>query len=160
MMLIAGYYMKRIGKRLLMLIAIVSGMCFYASVLMATTPAVELELQILNAIFLGILCGIGMLYFQDLMPEKIGSATTLYANTSRVIVKNCDDIWLCSMMYCAQTPELPHNTAAIRTFSIPFLVEPIFPSAYCFVVYVCRHDSKNGEDGSVCATPIFLSPDW
>ncbi|SPX20260.1 sugar efflux transporter C [Escherichia coli] len=48
-------------------------MCFYASVLMATTPAVELELQILNAIFLGILCGIGMLYFQDLMPEKIGS---------------------------------------------------------------------------------------
>ncbi|CDU41723.1 TPA: sugar transporter [Escherichia coli] len=25
-----------------------------------------------------------MLYFQDLMPEKIGSATTLYANTSRV----------------------------------------------------------------------------
>ena len=84
MMLIAGYYMKRIGKRLLMLIAIVSGMCFYASVLMATTPAVELELQILNAIFLGILCGIGMLYFQDLMPEKIGSATTLYANTSRV----------------------------------------------------------------------------
>lgn len=70
MMLIAGYYMKRIGKRLLMLIAIVSGMCFYASVLMATTPAVELELQILNAIFLGILCGIGMLYFQDLMPEK------------------------------------------------------------------------------------------
>ncbi|EFK23461.1 hypothetical protein HMPREF9347_05852 [Escherichia coli MS 124-1] len=39
-------------------------------------------------------------------------------------------------------------------------MEPIFPSAYCFVVYVCRHDSKNGEDGSVCATPIFLSPDW
>lgn len=28
MMLIAGYYMKRIGKRLLMIIAIVSGMCF------------------------------------------------------------------------------------------------------------------------------------
>ncbi|EFO1628423.1 hypothetical protein DWG93_11685 [Escherichia coli] len=40
------------------------------------------------------------------------------------------------MMYCAQTPELPHKTAAIRTFSIPFLVELIFSSAYCFVVYV------------------------
>ena len=88
------------------------------------------------------------------------TASVESANIKRVIVKNCDDIWLCSMMYCAQTPELPHNTAAIRTFSIPFLVEPIFPSAYCFVVYVCRHDSKNGEDGSVCATPIFLSPDW
>ncbi|END1884025.1 sugar efflux transporter [Escherichia albertii] len=83
-MLIAGYFIKRIGKRFLMLIAIVSGICFYASVLMATTPTVELKLQILNAIFLGILCGIGMLYFQDLIPEKIGFATTLYANTSRV----------------------------------------------------------------------------
>lgn len=83
-MLIAGYFIKRIGKRFLMLIAIVSGICFYASVLMATPPTVELELQILNAIFLGILCGIGMLYFQDLIPEKIGFATTLYANTSRV----------------------------------------------------------------------------
>ncbi|ENB4891237.1 sugar efflux transporter [Escherichia albertii] len=83
-MLIAGYFIKCIGKRFLMLIAIVSGICFYASVLMATTPTVELELQILNAIFLGILCGIGMLYFQDLIPEKIGFATTLYANTSRV----------------------------------------------------------------------------
>ncbi|EEX2836258.1 sugar efflux transporter [Escherichia albertii] len=83
-MLIAGYFIKRIGKRFLMLIAIVSGICFYASVLMATTPTVELELQILNAIFLGILCGIGMLYFQDLIPEKIGFATTLYVNTSRV----------------------------------------------------------------------------
>ena len=70
MMLIAGYYMKRIGKRLLMLICYREWNVFYASVLMATTPAVELELQILNAIFLGILCGIGMLYFQDLMPEK------------------------------------------------------------------------------------------
>ncbi|PRT84496.1 hypothetical protein B1R64_09480 [Salmonella enterica subsp. enterica serovar Weltevreden] len=37
------------------------------------------------------------------------------------------------MMYCAQTPELPHNTAAIRTFSIPFLVEPIFSSSCCFI---------------------------
>ncbi|OTW33263.1 hypothetical protein CAP57_20015, partial [Enterobacter kobei] len=33
------------------------------------------------------------------------------------------------MMYCAQTPELPHNTAAIRTFSIPLRVEPMFSPA-------------------------------
>jgi hypothetical protein len=31
-------------------------------------------------------------------------------------------------MYCAQTPELPHRTAAINTFNIPLLLEPIFPS--------------------------------
>ncbi len=34
--------------------------------------------------FIGILGGIGMLYFQDLMPGQAGSATTLYTNTSRV----------------------------------------------------------------------------
>jgi hypothetical protein len=50
------------------------------------------------------------------------------ANSRRTMVKNGDDIWLCSMMYCAQTPELPHSTAAIRTFNIPFLLDPIFSS--------------------------------
>lgn len=50
------------------------------------------------------------------------------------------------MMYCAQTPELPHKTAAIRTFSIPFLVELIFSSAYCFVVYLA---AILGVDGSL-----------
>ncbi len=34
--------------------------------------------------FIGILGGIGMLYFRDLMPGQAGSATTLYTNTSRV----------------------------------------------------------------------------
>lgn len=50
------------------------------------------------------------------------------ANSRRVMVRNGDDIWLCCIMYCAQTPELPHSTAAISTFSIPFLLEPIFSS--------------------------------
>ena len=34
--------------------------------------------------FIGILAGIGMLYFQDLMPGQAGAATTLYTNTTRV----------------------------------------------------------------------------
>ncbi len=36
--------------------------------LMAHSPVILLGLQLLNAIFIGILGGIGMLYFQDLMP--------------------------------------------------------------------------------------------
>lgn len=51
---------------------------------MAHSPVILLGLQLLNAIFIGILGGIGMLYFQDLMPGQAGSATTLYTNTSRV----------------------------------------------------------------------------
>ncbi|HAM0460088.1 TPA: sugar efflux transporter SetB [Escherichia coli] len=83
-MLIAGYFAKRLGKRFLMRVAAVGGVCFYAGMLMAHSPAILLGLQLLNAIFIGILGGIGMLYFQDLMPSQAGSATTLYTNTSRV----------------------------------------------------------------------------
>ncbi|EPV5996479.1 sugar efflux transporter SetB [Escherichia coli] len=83
-MLIAGYFAKRLGKRFLMRVAAVGGVCFYAGMLMAHSPVILLSLQLLNAIFIGILGGIGMLYFQDLMPGQAGSATTLYTNTSRV----------------------------------------------------------------------------
>ncbi|EFF9738517.1 sugar efflux transporter SetB, partial [Shigella flexneri] len=83
-MLIAGYFAKRLGKRFLMRVAAVGGVCFYAGMLMAHSPAILLGLQLLNAIFIGILGGIGMLYSQDLMPGQAGSATTLYTNTSRV----------------------------------------------------------------------------
>ncbi|KYL39608.1 sugar efflux transporter SetB [Escherichia coli] len=83
-MLIAGYFAKRLGKRFLMRVAAVGGVCFYAGMLMAHSPVILLGLQLLNAIFIDILGGIGMLYFQDLMPGQAGSATTLYTNTSRV----------------------------------------------------------------------------
>ena len=40
-------------------------------------------MQLLNAIFIGIVAGIGMSYFQDLMPGRAGVATTLFANSIR-----------------------------------------------------------------------------
>lgn len=83
-MLIAGYYAKRFEKRFLMRIAAVAGLLFYIGMLTVHTPGLLLALQLLNAIYIGILAGIGMLYFQDLMPGQAGSATTLYTNTTRV----------------------------------------------------------------------------
>lgn len=83
-MLIAGYYAKRFGKRFLMRIAVVGGVLFYIGMLTVHTPALLLAFQLLNAIYIGILAGIGMLYFQDLMPGQAGAATTLYTNTTRV----------------------------------------------------------------------------
>jgi SET family sugar efflux transporter-like MFS transporter len=83
-MLIAGYYAKRFGKRFLMRIAAVAGLLFYLGMLTVHTPMLLLAMQLLNAIYIGILAGIGMLYFQDLMPGQAGAATTLYANTTRV----------------------------------------------------------------------------
>ena len=83
-MLIAGYYARRFGKRFLMRLSAVAGVLFYVGMLTVHTPALLLAMQVLNAVYIGILAGIGMLYFQDLMPGQAGAATTLYTNTTRV----------------------------------------------------------------------------
>ncbi|PWC17476.1 sugar efflux transporter [Brenneria corticis] len=83
-MLIAGYVASRFGKRLLMRLAISAGLLFYVGLLLLDSEIALLALQLLNAVFIGILAGIGMLYFQDLMPGQAGAATTLFTNTTRV----------------------------------------------------------------------------
>ncbi|MGG2141889.1 sugar efflux transporter [Symbiopectobacterium sp. RP] len=83
-MLIAGYVAKRVGKRILMRIAVGAGLLFYVGLVLFSAEWVLLGLQMLNAIFIGILAGIGMLYFQDLMLGQAGTATTLFTNTTRV----------------------------------------------------------------------------
>ena len=83
-MLVAGYYARRFGKRFLMRIAAAAGALFYLCLLFTTGTVALLALQLLNAVFIGILAGIGMLYFQDLMPKQAGAATTLFTNSTRV----------------------------------------------------------------------------
>lgn len=63
-MLIAGYYARRFGKRFLMRLSAVAGVLFYVGMLTVHTPALLLAMQVLNAIYIGILAGIGMLYFR------------------------------------------------------------------------------------------------
>ena len=80
-MILAGYYVKRFGKRKMMVSAVVAGVLFYAGLLMFHSREALMGLQIFNAIFIGIIAGIGMLWFQDLMPGRAGSATTLFTNS-------------------------------------------------------------------------------
>ncbi|WP_411705670.1 sugar efflux transporter [Edaphovirga cremea] len=80
-MLLAGYYVKRFGKRNMMVFAVAAGVLFYAGLVMFPFKTALLLLQLFNAIFIGIVAGIGMLYFQDLMPGRPGSATTLFTNS-------------------------------------------------------------------------------
>lgn len=80
-MILAGYYVKRFGKRRMMVSAVIAGVLFYAGLLMFHSREALLGLQIFNAIFIGIIAGIGMLWFQDLMPGRAGSATTLFTNS-------------------------------------------------------------------------------
>jgi len=83
-MLLAGMVAKRFGKRFLMRCAVIAGVLFYAGLLFITGTWQLIALQLLNALFIGVLAGIGMLYFQDLMPGQAGAATTLFTNTTRV----------------------------------------------------------------------------
>lgn len=80
-MILVGRYVNQVGKRLMMAGAMVAGILFYAGMLWFTSAAGLLVWQLFNAIFIGIIATVGMLYFQDLMPERAGMATTLFTNS-------------------------------------------------------------------------------
>lgn len=80
-MILAGYYVKRFGKRCMMTLAMAAGVLFYLGLIFFHSQSALLALQLFNAIFIGIVAGIGMLWFQDLMPGRAGSATTLFTNS-------------------------------------------------------------------------------
>lgn len=80
-MILAGFYVKRFGKRRMMVIAVAAGVLFYLGLILFHSREALLALQLFNAIFIGIVAGIGMLWFQDLMPGRAGSATTLFTNS-------------------------------------------------------------------------------
>ncbi|MDU4484734.1 MAG: MFS transporter, partial [Enterobacter sp.] len=80
-MILAGYYVKRFGKRRMMIVAVAAGVLFYAGLILFHSREALLALQLFNAVFIGIVAGIGMLWFQDLMPGRAGSATTLFTNS-------------------------------------------------------------------------------
>lgn len=80
-MILAGYYVKRLGKRRMMVTAVAAGVLFYLGLIFFHSQTALLALQLFNAVFIGIIAGIGMLWFQDLMPGRAGSATTLFTNS-------------------------------------------------------------------------------
>lgn len=80
-MILAGYYVKRYSKRRMMVIAVAAGVLFYTGLILFHSRLALMTLQLFNAVFIGIVAGIGMLWFQDLMPGRAGAATTLFTNS-------------------------------------------------------------------------------
>lgn len=80
-MLLAGYSVRRFGKRRMLLLAAFSGVLFFVGMVFSRSQSSLLAIQIFNALFIGIISGIGMLCFQDLMPGRAGAATTLFTNS-------------------------------------------------------------------------------
>jgi MFS transporter, SET family, sugar efflux transporter len=82
-MLLAGRYSVRIGHRQLLLISALSAVVFYVMLIVSQQTWCLFAAQIFNALFIGVLAGIGMTCFQDLLPGHPGQASTLFSNSIR-----------------------------------------------------------------------------
>lgn len=79
-MLIAGYCTRFVSKKTMLIIAILAGLSYYLAFYFAQSAWQLVAIQLFNGLFIGILASIGMIYFQDLMPYRMGTATTLFTN--------------------------------------------------------------------------------
>jgi MFS transporter, SET family, sugar efflux transporter len=84
LMLLFGALAARWSLRRLVLIGAGIGVAYFAA--MTFTGAVRhvAAAQILNAGFIAAVTGLGISYFQDLMPTRLGRATATFTNTYRV----------------------------------------------------------------------------
>ena len=81
-MIFCGRLAKRTGLKTLIILCAVFGCSFYLCLSFVTASAWSLlAMQVLNAIFIGILASLGMVYMQELLPKFPGQATTLYNNS-------------------------------------------------------------------------------
>jgi MFS transporter, SET family, sugar efflux transporter len=83
-MILAGHYAARVKIISLIKLAGLSALVLYLGVYFAQALWQFFALQIFNAIFIGILAGLGVSVIQELMPGRSGAASALYTNTTHV----------------------------------------------------------------------------
>ncbi|EGQ2952547.1 MFS transporter [Staphylococcus pseudintermedius] len=79
-MIILGMVASKVETRTLLAIAAVCGSLFFGSIGIFESIHMMLVGQVLFAAFLAVLLGIGISYFQDVLPQYPGYASTLFAN--------------------------------------------------------------------------------
>lgn len=83
-MLLAGHYASRFRLITLVRCAGIAALLLYVGVYFATELWHLFALQLCNAIFIGVLAGLGVSVIQDLMPGRSGAASGLYTNTTHI----------------------------------------------------------------------------
>lgn len=83
-MLWAGRLSEKVGTIKLLLMGITSGALFYSVMLTSTTFAAMLAAQLLNGFFIGICATLGMVVLQDMMRDRLGTASTLFSSMLNV----------------------------------------------------------------------------
>ncbi|MGL0822564.1 sugar efflux transporter [Vibrio vulnificus] len=79
-MLWAGKLARRWSALTIMKVGIASGVLFYSVMLVSTNYTHLIVAQILNGIFIGTCATLGMVVMQDMMKDKLGTASTLFSN--------------------------------------------------------------------------------
>lgn len=79
-MLWAGRLAQKVGTIKLMMMGIASGVLFYLVMLSSTSFATMLAAQVLNGFFIGVCATLGMVVLQDMMRDRLGTASTLFSN--------------------------------------------------------------------------------
>ncbi|QLK85462.1 sugar efflux transporter [Staphylococcus sp. 17KM0847] len=79
-MIILGIVASKVSTRTLLAIAALCGALFFASIGIFESVHIMLIGQVFLAAFLAVLLGIGISYFQDILPQFPGYASTLFAN--------------------------------------------------------------------------------
>lgn len=83
-MFYAGKLTARFGTVRVMSVGLVSGCLFFVTMLIATDKAMLIAAQIFNGIFIGSCATLGMVALQDMMRDRLGTASTLFSNLLNV----------------------------------------------------------------------------
>jgi len=83
-MIFAGWLGTRFALSSLICIGAIAPIFLYMGVWLADEVWVLFPLQIGNALMIGFIAGLGMTWFQDLMPNRIGAASSLFWNTTNM----------------------------------------------------------------------------
>lgn len=82
-LVLVGRLVGRVSTTTLLAAGCVAGVAYYAGMAAASGPVALLALQVLNAAFYAVVAGVGLTWFQEVIPGA-SRATSLYANASRV----------------------------------------------------------------------------
>ncbi|NOI76078.1 MFS transporter [Vibrio coralliilyticus] len=83
-MFYAGKLAAKFGTVRVMSVGLVSGCLFFVTMLIATDKAMLIAAQIFNGIFIGSCATLGMVALQDMMRDRLGTASTLFSNLLNV----------------------------------------------------------------------------
>ncbi|OCH16686.1 MFS transporter [Aliivibrio sp. 1S165] len=85
-MLGAGKMAEKLGTTRVMTLGVLSGAMFFLVMLSTTSFTGMLIAQVLNGFFIGVCATLGMVALQDMMKDRLGTASTLFSNMLNISV--------------------------------------------------------------------------